>query len=326
MRHTSSYGQPLVDLEEMYDKELEEAQDLRRRCELEERSALKAYRSAQRALLDANEKCNILYQKRTLLLAQLRACMEDSSSLWTQRCNNHEETEFDSLKNVTKANVDMLPSPSCPVQAYASNVQCTDDGPLITSFQNMNGHDSGADPCSEPDASTSLCHHKDNSAANGVFSPSNNPNVSADEDEEMFPPVQSRLMCDRKKEKLEERTKDMSQESAQRCFTESAQDSALLEASLRSELFARLGIGTSSRSSGLCLNAEPFVDKGADDDSGNRKTHTSKGKLSVLSDLPFLDAEAEQAHVANTKGTSYSLVFFLLQLGHSGFINSISIF
>ncbi|XXG80951.1 hypothetical protein AAC387_Pa09g1701 [Persea americana] len=294
--HTSSYVQPLVDIEEMYDKELEEAQDLRRRCELEERNALKAYRSAQRALLDANEKCNILYQKRTLFLAQLRACMMvDSSSLWHQRCNNHEETESGSLKNVAKSNLDMLPSSSCPIQAYVSNVQCTDGAPIATAYQNINGHDSGADPCSEPDASTSeLGHHKDNSAADGVLSPSNDPNMSADDEEEVFPPIQSRLICDNKQEKLEERTMDMSQGTARRCFIENAQDSALLEASLRSKLCARLGIGTSSRSSGSCLNAEPSVDKGADNDLENKKTHTITTKLSFLSDLPFLNAEQAQ--------------------------------
>lgn len=315
--HTSSYVQPLVDIEEMYDKELEEAQDLRRRCELEERNALKAYRSAQRALLDANEKCNILYQKRTLFLAQLRACMMvDSSSLWHQRCNNHEEAELDSLKNVAKSNLDMLPSSSCPIQAYVSNVQCTDgDGaPVVTAYQNINGHDSGADPCSEPDASTSeLGHHKDNSAADGVLSPSNDLNMSADEEEEMFPRIQSRLICDNKKEKLNERTMDMSQGSARRCFIENAQDSALLEASLRSKLCARLGIGTSSRSSGSCLNAEPSVDQGADDDLENKTTRTITRKLSFLSDLPFLNAE--QAQMDDTEGTLSSIVFSVLKLG-----------
>ncbi|KAJ0887593.1 putative tetratricopeptide-like helical domain superfamily, zinc-finger domain-containing protein [Helianthus annuus] len=44
----------LLELEELQDKELDEAQEHRRKCEIEERNALKAYRKAQRDLAEAN--------------------------------------------------------------------------------------------------------------------------------------------------------------------------------------------------------------------------------------------------------------------------------
>lgn len=64
--------QSLVEVEESLDKELEEAQQHRRRCEIEERNALKAYRKAQKALLEADAGCTHLYRKRELLTAEVQ--------------------------------------------------------------------------------------------------------------------------------------------------------------------------------------------------------------------------------------------------------------
>ncbi|XP_039044117.1 uncharacterized protein LOC120183507 [Hibiscus syriacus] len=63
----------LVEIEENLDKELEEAQNHRRLCEIEERNALKAYRKAQRALIEANARCTVLYRERELCSARYRS-------------------------------------------------------------------------------------------------------------------------------------------------------------------------------------------------------------------------------------------------------------
>lgn len=70
----------LLEIEEQQDKEQDEAQEHRRKCEIEERNALKAYLKAQRALAKTNTKCSYLYHKRELFLANLRFhVMEDST-------------------------------------------------------------------------------------------------------------------------------------------------------------------------------------------------------------------------------------------------------
>ncbi|XP_077216905.1 zinc finger C3H1 domain protein isoform X2 [Tasmannia lanceolata] len=306
--------QSLANMEELLDKELEEAQELRRKCEVEERSALRTYRKAQRALVDANERSSYLYRKRELFSARLRAfIMEESSSLWSSRWHNHRDTGLDSLNNIPKAN--MLPSLSYRMQAerevldqvgYESKGQCTDHT-LNTSYRPMKAPNLGTDPCSEPDGSTSdQLQRKDNSAINGVFTPSNQPNMSADEDEGTFPfdqkAVQSRLVCENKEENLEERGAEMNRRSEIKSSSENSQDFALLEASLRSELFARIGMRNPSKNSGLDLNREPTAEKGAEIDS--KKTHINAEKLSTFPNQPLLEADHKQ--MANMKGTERS--------------------
>lgn len=72
--------QLLLEQEDAQDRELEQAQELRRRLEKEEREALRAYRKAQRALFEANEKCNLLQKKRDLLSNQVNSLLENSST------------------------------------------------------------------------------------------------------------------------------------------------------------------------------------------------------------------------------------------------------
>ncbi|KAL3696716.1 hypothetical protein R1sor_010792 [Riccia sorocarpa] len=57
--------------EELLDKELEEAQEERRRCERRERAARKEYREAQRALRDINTQCQVLNQRKEFLLSHI---------------------------------------------------------------------------------------------------------------------------------------------------------------------------------------------------------------------------------------------------------------
>ncbi|KAG0467417.1 hypothetical protein HPP92_018997 [Vanilla planifolia] len=90
--------QSLVKLEELHDKELEEAQEHRRMCELEERCSLRAYRKAQRALVAANERCNLLYQKREQFSTKFSAFfMKTSNSVCPSNWLRQESPQEDQL-------------------------------------------------------------------------------------------------------------------------------------------------------------------------------------------------------------------------------------
>ncbi|XP_043699062.1 uncharacterized protein LOC122649872 isoform X2 [Telopea speciosissima] len=305
--------QSLVKIEELLDKELEEAQDLRHRCELEERNALKAYRKAQTALTEANARCTYLYQRRELFSAKSRALiMEGSNSLWMSGWDKQMEIGLDSSHIVPDANGNLLPTLNPQMQAELeglnqlsrdSTVRCT-HGAVNTSYQHMSGQNLGSEPCSEPDASTSeLLHHKDNSAANGICTPSNHPNMSADEDEETFPSdhtaVQVTLECSNKEEDLERRESDTSHRSKRKYSMDGSDDPALLEASLRSELFARLGNRTLSKKSHQSSSKEGTGDKQANIDVGNEAT-----TIRSVKNQSFM--EAEQNQVSGTGGTDRS--------------------
>uniref|UniRef100_A0A0D9Y0H7 Putative zinc-finger domain-containing protein n=1 Tax=Leersia perrieri TaxID=77586 RepID=A0A0D9Y0H7_9ORYZ len=71
----------LLEMEEFQERELEDAQEHRRKCEVEEREALRAYRRAQRSLIEANEKCAILRRKREVCSAQVHGFIAENSSL-----------------------------------------------------------------------------------------------------------------------------------------------------------------------------------------------------------------------------------------------------
>ena len=84
----------ILRLEELYDNELEEAREYRRKCELEELQALKAYRKTREALLTANSRCSFLYRKREMvsLLA----------SKWLDSGENFSNTDSDPLAEVDR--------------------------------------------------------------------------------------------------------------------------------------------------------------------------------------------------------------------------------
>ncbi|KAA8534236.1 hypothetical protein F0562_031753 [Nyssa sinensis] len=291
--------QSLLDVEELQDKELEEAQEHRRKCEVEERNALKAYRKVQRALMEANARCSYLYRKRELYSAQFQSLlMEDSSLLWSSRLHNHIGAEMNSLNNMSEGNVHLIPTSShqkqaefgvCNQQGYGSNIQSAIGTLRNGSDRHVNGQNLASDPCSEPDASTSE-PHKDNCVTDGLCSPSNDLNMSEDEDEETFPidrnSVQSSLDYLRKDKNYEERGKDIN-ESARNFSFDNSQDSLLLEASLRSQLFARLGMKTLSKE-GPSHSMEATVERGSENDDDGEKIEVSMGNI------PFSEAEKDQ--------------------------------
>ncbi|XP_010260107.1 PREDICTED: uncharacterized protein LOC104599318 isoform X2 [Nelumbo nucifera] len=304
--HDSMDIESLAKIEELQDKELEEAQEHRRHCELEERKALKAYRKAQRALVEANARCTLLYRRRELFSAQLRAfTMEGSNSLWSSGWNKCTEIGLNSSNIVPEANLDQSPTLGHQMQAELeelnqlagdSNIQCRDGTVFNAPYQPMSGQNLGSEPCSEPDASTSEpLHHKDNSAVNGVCTPSNHPDVPADEDEETFPfdnkSVQCRSQCDSKQENIE---KEMGFPARleRKYSIDSIRDPALLEASLRSELFARLGTNILSKESGIGLKRGCTIEKGTGSDFGNKTADRIMGNQTVL--------EVEQNQVSST--------------------------
>lgn len=71
--HRQEDSRSLQQEEDLIDKQLEEAQERRRTCEVQERIARRAYREAQLALQAINSQCDYLHQKRENVAAQVRA-------------------------------------------------------------------------------------------------------------------------------------------------------------------------------------------------------------------------------------------------------------
>ncbi|XVE69144.1 hypothetical protein DITRI_Ditri09bG0127000 [Diplodiscus trichospermus] len=290
----------LVEMEEKLDKELEKAQQHRHLCEIEERNALKAYRKAQRALFEANARCADLYRQRELCSARFRSfIVDDSSLLWSSRQHEHTEMGLGTSNNVP-GNMDLVPISTHRPRpdydgfnqpGYNPNIQSINLAPHNMSLQNDNGQNLGSEPCSEPDASTSEPFpHNGNNAARGVRSLCS-PIVSADEDEEISPmdhdSVQPSPEYQQKEKKSELIQKNANNES-------SNQDSLLLEATLRSELFARLGMRTLSKNIDSCYFGEPSVERGAENDIESEKTQMSNGSVTL--------SEAEKKYQFDVSG------------------------
>ncbi|KAK1571340.1 hypothetical protein Q3G72_015369 [Acer saccharum] len=303
--HSNMDIQSILDVEELLDKELEEAQEHRRMCEIEERNALKVYRKAQRALIEANAGCSKLYRQRELCSARFRTfIMDDSNLLWSSRPHEPVGNQLD-LSNHISQNIIPMSShqlqPGYDVfnrQEYDPSIQCPNDASLNAHapYQHANRQNLGSEPCSEPDASTSepLPHNSKN-AVNRLSSQSNEFNASADEDEETFPldheSVQPNYEYQRRKHISDGGQMGTNIESSKKLST---QDPLLLEATLRSELFARLGKRTLPKISDS-FNAEHSIERGLDNEIGSDKMQTSNGS--------FLSSEGGQNHQHDTGGT-----------------------
>ncbi|XP_039051686.1 uncharacterized protein LOC120193179 isoform X2 [Hibiscus syriacus] len=286
----------LIEIEENLDKELEEAQNHRRLCEIEEKNALKAYRKAQRALIEANARCTDLYRQRELCSARYRSLIVDNSCLlWSSRKHEHTGAGLDISDDVPE-NMNFVPTSNRLLPAYDSlhqpgndaNVQCINIAHHNMSLQHNNGQNLGSEPCSEQDASTSEPFpHNSNNAANGLRSPCS-PIISADEGTSLMDrdSNQPGLDYQQKQQNSEVIEKNANNES-------SNQDSLLLEASLRSELFARLGVRTSSKNIDSCYN-EPSIERGAENDVESEKTQMSNGSIT--------HSEAEKKHQFDVSG------------------------
>ncbi|KAK8535982.1 hypothetical protein V6N12_012645 [Hibiscus sabdariffa] len=286
----------LVEIEEKLDKELEEAQNHRRMCEIEERNALKAYRKAQRALIEANARCTDLYRQREHCSARYRSLIVDNSCLlWSSRQHEHTRMGLDTSDDVPD-NTNLLPISHRLLPAYDglhqpgndANVKCINIAPHNMSLRDNNGQNLGSEPCSEQDASTSEPFlHNSNNAAIGVRSPCS-PIISAEEgtslmDRDSVQPSPDHQQKHQNFEVIEKNANNVS----------SNQDSLLLEASLRSELFARLGVRTSSKNIDSCYN-EPSIERGAENDVESEKTQMSNDSITF--------SEAEKRHQLDVSG------------------------
>ncbi|XP_016650143.1 PREDICTED: uncharacterized protein LOC103332619 isoform X3 [Prunus mume] len=290
----------LVEMEENLDKDLEEAQENRRRCEIEEKNALKAYRKAQRDLLQANVRCTDLYRQRELYSANLRSFIMDNSSLiWSSRQNEQAGIGLDLTNNVSE-NMDLIPTSGhqmhpeddgCNPAACDSNIQCVNNAHIHTSYKHLSEQNMGTEPCSEPDSSTSEpVPLLGNNGADGICSPSNELNNSADEDEDEArfsfenESVQPNVLC-HKNTDFGNKQKEIDKESNRKMSIDSPQDPVLLERMLRSKLFATLGTKTLSKNSSSCNNTEVAVERGAKNGVRSEKPQEIKGSF------PFSEGE-----------------------------------
>ncbi|KAJ0752901.1 putative tetratricopeptide-like helical domain superfamily, zinc-finger domain-containing protein [Helianthus annuus] len=206
----------LLELEELQDKELDEAQEHRRKCEIEERNALKAYRKAQRELAEANSRCSYLYHKRNLFSANLRShVMEDSNMFWSNMSHQHHtDANVNSITNMSENNVSHHQVPN----------ECDEPEP----------NTSGSEPEEEGktnDVDSSL--HANNSNSNNILAEDEHEQTSA------FGLKAGDSSLDSHVEGIRsERNNEVNNNSV---AIDTNEDSLLLEATLRSQLFARLG-------------------------------------------------------------------------------------
>ncbi|ERN07716.1 uncharacterized protein LOC18435951 [Amborella trichopoda] len=290
--------QSLMRDEELLDKELEDAQEHRRMCELQERKALKAYREAQRNLVDANSRCSSLYKRRETISLQLQAyyVTETCSLLEPSKGCGARINEQLLSSNLSNTKLDNLAPGSSLMKvnskvphqgASEENPQCLDN-PTPHSYQC--GQDCENDTCAEVDLSKSKLLHKNNSTAVGVTRHFNISKTSTDHGQKTSPfeheAMTSGLLCQSKEESPHHVTGEQETQSRMESFlscSHSMQDSITIEASLRSKLLERRGIKTSVKDIG-------FVDGGEHTSCSftqgnhveNEKSHGSFGALPVV--------------------------------------------
>lgn len=288
----------LLEFEELQDKEIEDVQEHRRKCEIEERNALMAYRKAQRALIEANARYSHLYSKRELYSAQLRTLMMENPNLvFSLRHHDRTEAGFDSSNYISDVNMHLISTPSHQVQA-ASDVNdrrgCDSNVPSANNdFENLsNLHVSGQNltsvPCREPVGSLSEGHKPP--VSNGVCSPFGDLSRSPYEDGEIFEfddkSAQDNLEFGRTSEFNGEREKDIYEESERQPPFDSSQDCLLLEASLRSQLFEKMK--TKKFSKGTTKSTEHLVERKDENDDSGQMMETNAGNV------PFSEAENDK--------------------------------
>ncbi|KAJ7971298.1 putative Zinc finger C3H1 domain-containing protein [Quillaja saponaria] len=318
--HSNIDIQSLFEMEELVDKELQEAQEHRHKCEIEERNALKAYRKAQRDLFKANAQCTDLYHKREFYSGQLRSSILNTSNLvWSSEQHDHARNGLDHLSNMSK-NGYLIPISSHQRQpkynginqaGYDSSIRDFNNVPTNTSYQHMNGQNLGSEPCSEPDASTSEAMiQRAKNTAHGAFSPSIEPDISANEDEETSPEGHASFQQNNECQRTQKHSTcqmDIDNRRTKGFSADSSQDSLLLEETLRSELFARLGTRALSKSSSTFHNTGPFSERGAENDIGNEKVGIHN------EDIPFSGAENEKSDLEGNQGQERSVPVGLVQ-------------
>ncbi|XP_054801394.1 uncharacterized protein LOC129305366 isoform X2 [Prosopis cineraria] len=291
------------EMEEFIDKELEEAQEHRHRCEVEERNALKAYLKAQRALIEANGRCTNLLRKREMYSAKLKSLILNNSGFsWSSGQHAHLDSGLDYLPRHGY----VIPTSSCQGLTEFNDVnqpgfdttnQDVNNGPSNTMYHRMNGVNLGSEPCSEPDASTSEpLPRMANNTVDRVNSPSDELDASANDNEEMSPSHVStdHGIVNQRKQYSNASLMDRDTSSNARLSTEDPQDSLLLEAALRSELFARLGT-RASESHSTCNNLGLAAKRGFENE--HRQIQDGVVPLSRAEDNTFRGNESHESNI-----------------------------
>ncbi|CAL4891634.1 unnamed protein product [Urochloa decumbens] len=219
----------LLEMEELQEKELEDAQEHRRKCEVEEREALRAYRRAQRALLEANERCTILRRKREICSAQVHGLIAENSSLMQPL----------SIRNTS----DGLAMPSLLNSQIHANSQVPENQ---GSKHSLHPEEPPQQPVDKHEARPHSSHYDvlaANTADPNFVSTANDNNTPSDymDDDILFPARQARSECALEVENQMEETIHVYAEENRQASGDSVQDYELLEASLRSRLVERFG-------------------------------------------------------------------------------------
>ena len=254
----------LLEMEELQEKELEDAQEHRRKCELEEREALRAYRKAQRALLEANERCTILRRRREICSAQVHGLIAENSSL---------------------------------VQSLS--IRNSEDGPAMTSLLNSQIHANSQmpenqggrhslhpeeppqQPIDKHEARPHSSHYDELAASRAdpnFVSTANDNDTPSDymDDDLLMPDRQARSECALDDNQMEETIHAYAEN--RQPSGDSVQDYELLEASLRSRLVERFGKKPCLNSTGEGTE-EIAVGKVATE-HGNQSEHAEHGNQS----------------------------------------------
>ncbi|XP_038890115.1 uncharacterized protein LOC120079791 isoform X3 [Benincasa hispida] len=304
--------QSLFEMEESLDKDLEEAQDIRRQCEIEERNAFKIYSRAQRALIEANSRCLDLYHKRELFSAHFHSfCMNNPGLISSSRQQEDMKIGADHLNSMS-GNANGASPLYQKHSEYNSSTQLHTDlnmqhenaGPINSSNLHENGQNLGSEPelCSDLGGNKlDPLPSKGNNIADRICSPSVDPNVSVDGDEESLPSdhemIDSYDECYMGKKQFEDDQMETYNISKKNQCDNNIEDSLRLEAKLRSELFARLGIRNLSKTCNPCHNIQTPVEQGTKSDARDDRTQQNNTEptvgLAVGSDADLTSKKTE---------------------------------
>ncbi|KAK3136797.1 hypothetical protein QOZ80_5BG0442590 [Eleusine coracana subsp. coracana] len=247
----------LLEMEELQERELEAAQEHRRKCEVEERKALRAYRRAQRALIEANERCAILRQKRETSSAQVHGLIAENSS-FIQSLSTQNAGEGLTMPSLVSSHIH---ADSQMLQNQGGRYNLYPDEPPQ---QPVDKHE--ARPHSRDDLATNAADPNFVSAANDNSAPSDYM------EDYLLPARQSRSECALAVENHMDETIQVYAQENRQISGDSAQDYELLEASLRSRLVERFG-KKSCLNSTRESNEEPAVGKVAETEHDKQPAH-----------------------------------------------------
>lgn len=300
--------QSLLDMEELHDKDLEEAQEYRHKCEIEERNALKAYRKAQKALIEANARCSALFSKREKYSAQLRVLMIENPDVLFSTGSQLATGGALNPSTTSGANMPLIPSSCCPAQ-LAFNGHDVDfhsgfDAPQNVSDRHVDRDKLASDPFSEPDVSTSELN-KENHEAHGVCLQSDDASMSMEEEDAYRKSPQNSSEYQGEGTFGVAQEKEVNNGSGRQLFTDSSQDSLLLEASLRSQLFERLKMKTLPKKLDQSHSVEPMTESMLEVDVGQRMGMSS-GNISSS------EVEKEKEKASDFQGILPLDIFLLL--------------